>query len=122
MKLLTLLVVVAVGGGGAPGRRDREHHRPVPRPIFNQASITLFRVEGGKPRQIATAGGGKLREHVRPGRYLIKAVANDAHGQGVNPPCGSSRDRQSFKPGVGLPIQIKPGVRRVHVTLECVMK
>jgi len=124
IKLLTLLVVVAVGGGGPPGviRRDREHHKPVPRPIFRQASITLFRVEGGTPRQVAAGGGGKLRERVRPGRYLIKAVANDTPPHTLNPPCGTPRAPQSFKPGVGLSIQIKPGVRRIHVTLECPVK
>ncbi len=124
MKLLTLLVVVVLGGGGPPGviRHDREHHRPVPRPIFRQAGITLYRVEGGVPHPVATASGGKLHERVRPGRYLIKAVANDTPPHTLNPPCGTPRVPQSFKPGVGLSIQIKPGVRRVHVTLECPMK
>jgi hypothetical protein len=122
MKLLTLLVVVAVGGGGPPGalRHDREHHKLAP--IFRQASITLFRIEGGAPRQVAVAGAGKLRERVQPGRYLIKAVANDTPPHTLNPPCGDPRVPRSFKPGIGLSITIKPGVRRVRVTLECIMK
>ncbi len=120
MKLLTLLVVVVIGGGGPPAalRYREEHHET--EPIFTQASITLFRVEGGESRQVAaTARGGKLRARVGPGKYLIKSLANDTPGQTPNPSCGSTRQPQSFKPGGGFTIQIKPGVRRVHLRLEC---
>jgi hypothetical protein len=118
MKLLTLLVVVVTLVGGPPGatRHRKERHET---PIFTQASITLFRVEGGESRQVAAARGGTLRTRVRPGRYVIKSLANDTPAQAPNPPCGSTRQPQSFKPGGGFAIRIKPGVRRVHVTLKC---
>lgn len=123
MNPLTLLVVVVVSTGGAPGllKRESEHHK-VPLSVFKQATVTLYRVVAGQPDQMARTGGGKLTRRVAPGHYVIKAVANDTPGQTPNPACGSSRDRESFKPGAGFPVTIRPGTKRIHIQLECLRK
>jgi hypothetical protein len=121
MKLLTLLVVVALGGGNAPAavRYRREHHLPVP--IFRQATISVSRYTATGLHFVATSHG-KLKLHVPAGRYFIQALANDTPGQTPIPPCGSSRFPGSFELGHGFTIQIKPGTRRVRLTLECTTK
>ena len=123
-KALALLVVVAVGGGGAPlaAKPGSALHAP-PAPIFRQASISVSRLTAGGARFLTEGRHGQLMVHLRPGLYSIKAVANDEPpGQALNPPCGSPRQPPSFQPGRAVTILIRPGVRRVKVTVYCLSK
>jgi hypothetical protein len=84
---LTLLSVIAVGVGGPPSaaRENRAKHRTR---VFSQATIFVEREAAGGTHQIVASSNGKVTVRLRPGRYKVRAIANDRPGGQSQPPCG----------------------------------